>query len=179
MEFFSREIQPPDDVLLQMFATLSSQIGQALERRRAEGELRESEARNRAILESFPDAVFVVDLKRQILFLNPAAAELLRELELKQQLPAEVDTLVEEVLEKGVDHLPADFAQTYRVRIRHEDRFFLPRVVAMQRRSGAVFGIVVLLQDVTALRLTDHLKTNLIATVSHELKDRKSTRLNS
>jgi len=38
----------------------------------------------------------------------------------------------------------------------------------MRRKSGAVFGIVVLLQDVTALRLLDHLKSNLLATVSHE-----------
>jgi PAS domain S-box-containing protein len=41
MEFFSREIRQPDDDLLQMFAALGSQIGQFVERRHAEDELKE------------------------------------------------------------------------------------------------------------------------------------------
>jgi len=170
MEFFSREIRPPDDALLCMFANISSQIGQAIERGRAEADLRESEARNRAILDSFPDVVFVVDLKRKVLFLNPAAVRLLDFLQLQRQLPPEVDAIVQQVLQTGEDYSPSDFAHTYRVRIQHEDRFFLPRVVAMRRKNGVPFGIVALLQDVTALRLLDSLKSNLIATVSHELK---------
>ncbi|NOS80765.1 MAG: response regulator [Nitrospira sp.] len=36
MEFFSHEIRPPDDDLLQIFVTLGSQIGQFIEQRRAE-----------------------------------------------------------------------------------------------------------------------------------------------
>ncbi len=39
MEFFSREIRPPDEDLLQMFDAIGSQIGQFVERRRAEEEL--------------------------------------------------------------------------------------------------------------------------------------------
>ncbi|MGH9313445.1 MAG: response regulator [Vicinamibacterales bacterium] len=39
MEFFSREIREPDEELLQMLATVGSQIGLFLERRRAEEEL--------------------------------------------------------------------------------------------------------------------------------------------
>ena len=44
MEFFSHEIRPPDQDLLDMMATIGSQIGQFLERKRAEEALRESEA---------------------------------------------------------------------------------------------------------------------------------------
>ena len=36
IEFFSREIRPPDDDLLRMFATVGAQIGQFIDRRRAE-----------------------------------------------------------------------------------------------------------------------------------------------
>jgi two-component system, sensor histidine kinase and response regulator len=39
LEFFSREIQQPDDELLEMLATIGSQIGQFAERKRAEGEI--------------------------------------------------------------------------------------------------------------------------------------------
>ena len=39
MEFFSREIHEPDDDLLAMLSTIGSQIGQFMERRRAEEEL--------------------------------------------------------------------------------------------------------------------------------------------
>jgi signal transduction histidine kinase len=40
----------------------------------------------------------------------------------------------------------------------------------MKRESGAVRGVVLALQDVTRFRVADDVKTNLIATVSHELK---------
>jgi two-component system, sensor histidine kinase and response regulator len=39
LEFFSREIQQPDDELLEMLATIGSQIGQFAERKRAESEI--------------------------------------------------------------------------------------------------------------------------------------------
>jgi PAS domain S-box-containing protein len=41
IEFFSREIRKPDDDLLEMFDSIGSQIGQFIERRRAETELKE------------------------------------------------------------------------------------------------------------------------------------------
>ena len=41
IEFFSREIRQPDQELLNMLATIGSQIGQFIERKRAEAELRE------------------------------------------------------------------------------------------------------------------------------------------
>jgi signal transduction histidine kinase/CheY-like chemotaxis protein len=52
MEFFSREIRQPDDEVLQMFEAIGSQIGQFVERKRAEEELcdytRELESAKRA-----------------------------------------------------------------------------------------------------------------------------------
>ena len=52
MEFFSRERRPPDDELLQMVATLGSQLGQFLERKHAEEALREGEERLRIALQA-------------------------------------------------------------------------------------------------------------------------------
>ena len=44
MEFFSHEIREPDDALLEMFSNIGSQIGQFMERRRAEESLLKSQA---------------------------------------------------------------------------------------------------------------------------------------
>src|SRR5580704_6735900 len=48
--------------------------------------------------------------------------------------------------------------------------FVLPRVIGMRDETGNIFGAAVVLQDVTCLRLLDEVKTNLVSTVSHELK---------
>ena len=45
IEFFSREIRQPDQELLNMLATIGSQIGQFIERKRARRRLRDSEAK--------------------------------------------------------------------------------------------------------------------------------------
>ena len=46
----------------------------------------------------------------------------------------------------------------------------LPRVIGMRDESGNIFGVAVILQDINRLRLLDEVKTNLVSTVSHELK---------
>jgi signal transduction histidine kinase len=51
-----------------------------------------------------------------------------------------------------------------------DEKFFLPRVLAMRNETGNLVGVVVVLQDVTRFRVADDVKTDLIATVSHELK---------
>ena len=49
VEFFSHEIQQPDQELLQTMASLGNQLGQFIKRKRAEDELRASEARKAAM----------------------------------------------------------------------------------------------------------------------------------
>src|SRR5262249_48412865 len=46
----------------------------------------------------------------------------------------------------------------------------LPRILTIRDPSGTTLGAAVLLQDVTRLRLLDQVKSNLVATASHELK---------
>src|SRR6202035_2433556 len=55
IEFFSREIRQPDQELLNVLATIGSQIGQFIERKRAEEALRESEAKFRDYAETTSD----------------------------------------------------------------------------------------------------------------------------
>jgi PAS domain S-box-containing protein len=77
MEFFSREIAQPDADLLQMLGSIGSQIGQFLERRRAERD-RERLAREKsALLESTSEGIYGIDLAGRCTFINPAGAALL------------------------------------------------------------------------------------------------------
>jgi PAS domain S-box-containing protein len=73
LEFFSSEIHRPDDDLLQMMATVGSQIGQFIERKRGEEAMRHSEARKAAVLESALDAIITMDNEGRIVEFNPAA----------------------------------------------------------------------------------------------------------
>jgi PAS domain S-box-containing protein len=73
IEFFHSEIREPDPDLLRLFAAIGSQVGQFVERARAEEALRESDARTRAVVESALDAVIVMDSAGRIEEWNPQA----------------------------------------------------------------------------------------------------------
>jgi len=60
IDLFNRETRQPDQELLDMMATLGSQIGQFIERRRVEEALRESERESRLIVNTIPGFVLVL-----------------------------------------------------------------------------------------------------------------------
>ncbi|HCF30282.1 MAG TPA: hypothetical protein DEV81_24485, partial [Cyanobacteria bacterium UBA11049] len=71
IECFSTQIQAPDDDLLQMMTAIGSQIGQFMERQRAEEALRESEARFQSFMNHSPASAWIVDRDGRILYLSP------------------------------------------------------------------------------------------------------------
>ena len=89
VEFFGREAAPPDEDLLRVATLIGIQIGQFLERRRAEEERERLFARERVaraeadaarrevadILESRNDAFFNIDGERRFTYINRAAEE--------------------------------------------------------------------------------------------------------
>jgi PAS domain S-box-containing protein len=58
MEFFARRVFEPDPALMDMMAAVGSEIGQFIQRQRAEAALRESEERYRFLAESIPEIVW-------------------------------------------------------------------------------------------------------------------------
>jgi signal transduction histidine kinase len=62
------------------------------------------------------------------------------------------------------------FDQTVSFRLAGEDRAYLPQVLPIADPYGNTLGAAVVLSDVTRFRLLDQIKTDLVATVSHELK---------
>jgi signal transduction histidine kinase len=119
---------------------------------------------------AFPDPIVVLSADGRISFTNPAANTFLFKLGLKDGLPPSVQEEVDRVLKGASDYLPTSFDRVIVFRVDEQEVFVLPRVIGMRDEAGNIFGAAVVLQDVTRLRLLDEVKTNLVSTVSHELK---------
>ena len=123
-----------------------------------------------ATLASFPDPIFVLDKEGRIELKNPAAEGLASGLHLESQLPDKLQAITRNTLASGENLLPDSFNEAITYRINNVDKFFLPRVLAMRNKEDALFGVAVVLYDVTRFHLLDATKTDLVATVSHEIK---------
>ena len=73
MEFFSRKIQEPDDNLLQMLSAIGSQIGQFIERKRAEQRISALKEYVQMILDSVPDPIMILNEEGQVQYINGAS----------------------------------------------------------------------------------------------------------
>jgi signal transduction histidine kinase len=126
----------------------------------------------RSTLASFPDPIFVLNSLGAVEFRNPAADQLALKLLFSgvTRLPEKVDEKVVQVRASGQDYLPTLFEDAIKFHLDGQDRFFLPRIVLLRDDQRTVFGVAVILEDVTRMLLLDDVKSNLIATVSHELK---------
>ena len=112
------------------------------------------------------DPIVIFSADGEVAYQNPASERLRKKLAgTETTLP--IVPLAMKVLRGEGDYLPESFDQAICVRVDDREKFLLPRVIGL-RDGGA--GAVVILHDVTRFRLLDDVKTNLVATVSHELK---------
>jgi PAS domain S-box-containing protein len=133
---------------------------------------------SQATIDSFPDPILVVDSERRVEMANPAARRLLgvrpRPLDGEAgppwQPPESLREPLEEALRRQLDYRPEGFDQAVSLSLDGRASFFLPRILPIRDRTDHTLGAAVLLQDVTRFQLLDQVKSNLVATVSHELK---------
>lgn len=123
-----------------------------------------------ATLTSTPDPVFVIARDGTHEVRNPAAEQLAESPEFRNGFPPSLAEPLARVLATGEHYLPADYSRLVTVRVDREDRHYLPRILAIGDKLTEFRGAAVILQDVTKFRLLDDAKTNLVGTVSHELK---------
>jgi PAS domain S-box-containing protein len=74
VEFFSHEIHQPDDELLQSLASIGRQIGQFIERKRAEADVQHERDLLYALMDSMPDTIYFKDAQSRFLRVNTALA---------------------------------------------------------------------------------------------------------
>jgi NtrC-family two-component system sensor histidine kinase KinB len=121
-------------------------------------------------LRAFPDPILVFSTDRHIQLQNAAADRFLRQIGGDIASLGALSIYIDQSLGGSADFQPTSFDKAIAVSLEGAEKFYLPRVLAMRNETGAPVGVVVVLQDVTRFRVADDVKTDLIATVSHELK---------
>ncbi len=127
-----------------------------------------------ATIDSFPDPVIVVDPAGLVERANPAARRILGVAPSDDPVPwsppAQVRGPLAEVLGGQVDRPPIGLEQALIYRDDGQERSFLPHVLAILDEDRAPLGAAVVFTEVTRFRLLDQLKSDMVSTVSHELK---------
>jgi signal transduction histidine kinase/HAMP domain-containing protein len=119
---------------------------------------------------AFPDPIIALNSEGQIDFTNPAADKFLHQVGQVNAIPPGIHEEVQRILKGAPDYLPVSFERVIVFRLEDKEVFMMPRIIGMRDETGHIFGAAIILQDVTRLRLLDEVKTNLVSTVSHELK---------
>ncbi|HEX5273552.1 MAG TPA: PAS domain S-box protein, partial [Gemmataceae bacterium] len=160
IEVFSRRMSRPDEGLLAVFAALGSQIGQFIERKTAEEELREARERFEAAVRGSGDGLWDWDLRTNKVYFSPRW---------KAQLGYADDEIADDYAEWESRVHPEDLARARRGireclndpaaagyelehRLRHKDgtyRWILARGAAMRAADGRPYRMAGSHTDIT------------------------------
>jgi two-component system phosphate regulon sensor histidine kinase PhoR len=150
------------------------------ERNRTLSDLDTEKSRIRTIIESFPSGVVVTDPKGRVMLMNPAFRQLLgldknvkTGNRIEDYLPDE--DLCQLVLEISQGkHVDYDDIPNYEFSLPGE-KYFMARGQPVLGEKKECLGAVLNIVDISAMKLLDHLKSEFVAKVSHELRSPLST----
>ena len=164
MEFFGREIEEPDDDLMQMLVAVGSQIGQFLKRKEAEEEAASERHLLRSLLDTLPDSVYFKDDRSRFLRVSKALADRLG-------LPdpaaavgkADADFFSEEHVRLALEDEreimrtgePIVGKEEKETRPGGEQRWVLSTKLPLRGTDGRVVGTFGISRDITARRRTE------------------------
>jgi NtrC-family two-component system sensor histidine kinase KinB len=142
--------------------------------------LQRAQRTGQAVVDSFPDPILVVDPSGAVDLANPAALRVLgvaspptgeaQAAAEPWQPPEALRGPLDDALRKQQPFFTQAFDQTIGFRLDGEERAYLPQILPIRDPYGDTLGAAVVLSDVTRFRLLDQIKSDLAATVSHELK---------
>jgi len=168
----------PDELgqLAQAFNTMAHHLREY--RQSQSAQLLRAQQTIQATIDSFPDPVLVIDFEGSVEMANPAARRLLGVVPRQRgqaasgfwQPPEQLQQPLSDALKGQRDYLPEGFDRVILMGASGRESAMLPRILTIRDPLGNALGAAVVLQDVSRLRLLDQVKSNLVATASHELK---------
>ncbi len=171
------------DEIAQLAGEFNQMAGKLREYRNSSlGELLMAQQASQAAIDSLPDPVFVFDPLGNLINSNGAADSLGIEIvplstidpsdppttDPVRKLPEILAKVFRQVL-RGEAYIPKNFDEAFPHLSGGAEKFFLPRGYPF-RISETIFGVTVVLQDITRWRRFDLLKNDLVSTVAHEFR---------
>jgi two-component system, NtrC family, sensor histidine kinase KinB len=124
----------------------------------------------RAMLTTLPYPLFILDQRNLITRMNPAAERLMSRFQTGGELPPTLKRHVAEASATGPDYRLDDLKQALRFHLDEQEIYFLPRIFSLVLEDGSIVGRALMLIDVTRFRWLDEMKSDTLATLSHEIK---------
>lgn len=168
MELFSHQIRSRDEELLEMTGSIGSQIGQFVERARAEKALRESERRFRSLIERSSDGIMLIGPDGLVAYESPSTRRLLGNEEpelvgrhLLDLIHPDDRSEAQEALARLLER--EGTIVTVRSRVRHRDGSWrwVEGVVVNLLAEPAVRAIVSNYRDITEQKLAEEERSRL------------------
>jgi signal transduction histidine kinase len=127
---------------------------------------------SQATIDSFVDPVVLIDPAGQVELANSAARQVLGvdPTGPPWQPPDALRGPLAEALHGQRVYLTESFDEVLTFRLQGEERSYLPRITPITDADGSTLGAALILHDVTRFRILDRFKSDLVATVGHELK---------
>ena len=150
------------------------------ERQRTLLDLGTEKSRLKSIIEALPNGVMVTNTQGQAVLMNPA---LIRQLSLpkdtKSGIPIEgiiEDSGFQEFVQKiqEMSSTNSEKISTYELQL-PDQKFFMARGRPVLGDDNECLGVVIILVNITAMKVLDQLKSEFVAKVSHELRSPLST----
>ncbi|MBV8054586.1 MAG: PAS domain-containing protein [Deltaproteobacteria bacterium] len=130
-----------------------------------------------AIIESLEDGIVLIDPGGIVTHMNEIAGIIVG-IEREEALGSSFDDLssnsphyvrIRAALAHGAAHPEDSQRLEVELHVRGRDHTYVLKPVPLRHMDGGSFGTILILQDITYLRDKDRARTNLVATLSHEL----------